>query len=249
VSTSTPTLITLRVVGAVVATVAVLSVAWSLATGAARARSSESFDVASISAVHVEASAGEVTFERATGDRVEVEMRSESTWRRPELTRQVDGDTLRLRADCPSWARHGWGPPWWGRWGGCKVHLHIAVPDGVAVDVRNNAGRVRVDGIDGDVSAHLEAGEIVLSDVRSQVVDLSTDAGRVSADFADAPQQVTATTSTGAIEIRVPDDGTAYAVDASSEVGPERVQVPEDSASSHRVSARTQVGAVIVATR
>lgn len=240
-TTPTSTLVTLRVVGAVVATVAVLSVAWNVATGAARARASEAFDVPGISTVQVDTAVGQVTVERAVGDRVEVDLRSEGSWRHPELSRQVDGDTLRLRTDCPTWA--------WGGWGGCRVHLRVSVPDGVALDLRSSTGRVRVDGVDGDVRARLDTGEVALSDLRSQTVDVASDTGRISADFATAPDEVTATTSTGAIDVRVPDDGTAYAVDASSDVGRASVDVPTDPSSSHRISARTDVGAVVVSTR
>jgi hypothetical protein len=56
---------------------------------------------------------------------------------------------------------------------------------------------------------------------------------------------VNAHAQVGSVTVRLP-AGTAYAVDAGSQVGNTEVTVQRDPGSAHRVTARSQVGAVTV---
>lgn len=239
-STPTPALVAIRVVGVIVVTLAVLAVGWNVATGFARANDRETFTATGVKVLDVDVRAGRVLVERSPDQQVHATVTTEGTWRRPETARQQDGETLRLSsAGC----NH---QPWGGR---CRVQYSLKVPDGVQVALTANAGQLAVTGVDGDVSARVNAGEIQLTDLRSKTVDAYTDAGRIVAGFATAPQDVRASTSTGAIDIRVPTVGGPYAVEASADLGAATIDVPTDPTSARRISARTSVGAVHVTGR
>lgn len=237
-STPAPVLVVVRVVGVLAVTVAVLTAAWGVASGLARATERESFTAAGVRSVELDNPVGRVVVERGSGD-VEVEVVGESSWGRAANRTERAGDVLRLRGDC--------GPVRLG--GRCSVEYRLAVPDGVDVRVHASTGQVQVSGIDGDVTARVNAGEVLLRDLRSQRVDASTDAGQVRAEFSTSPRDVRLRTSTGAIRVVVPDDGTAYAVTASADVGATQVDVPTDSTAERRISASTSVGAVEVRAR
>ena len=64
-------------------------------------------------------------------------------------------------------------------------------------------------------------------------------------EFAEAPATLQATTELGAVTIRL-SATTTYAVEARSDVGSSKVSVREDAASPHKISVKTQVGAVTV---
>lgn len=238
-STAAPLVVGLRVIGILVATTAVLAVAWSVATSFARATYEESFSVRGVRTVEVAIDAGQVTVEPADGNAVEVSVRGEGTWRRPSATREQTGDRLRLSASCPP----GVG------FHRCRLDYVVAVPSGVDVDLQADAGRLHVRGIDGDIVARTDAGEIEMRDLRSDTVEASSDVGRVVTRFAEPPSDVRTTTSTGEIQVRLPSSGGPYAVDASSEVGSARVDVATDPSSPRRVVARTSVGSVLVTDR
>jgi hypothetical protein len=231
--------VTLRVIGIAVTTVLVLSVAWTVASSFARATSDSAFSVDGVRSVRVDVDAAEVVVERTAGDAVEVQVTSTGTWQEPVTTREQDGTTLRLTSRCgPSFG-----------FDRCEVSYRVEVPDGVDVDLRASAGRLAVDGIDGDVVARADAGEIELTDLRSASVDARTQVGRVAAGFTEAPDEVRATTQTGAVEITLPRSGEPYDVDASSAVGGSLVEVVTDPASPRSVTATTSVGQVTVTSR
>lgn len=238
-STDTPLLVVLRVIGVAATSVAVLLAAWGVASGFARASAQESFTAGGVRAVHVRADAGQVRVVRAAGDDVEVSVTAEGTWRTPTTVRERDGGTLLLSARCDT-------PAALGR---CEVSYTVEVPDGVDVDLEVSAGRVSVDGVDGEVLARSHAGEVELTDLRSERVDAASDVGRVAVTFAEPPASVRASSETGAVEVTLPAGGEPYAVDATSDVGGTVVDVRTDPASPRSVVARTAVGHVSVRSR
>ena len=76
-------------------------------------------------------------------------------------------------------------------------------------------------------------------------VTVETEAGALTLEFAKAPTLVRATTSLGAVDLRLPGT-TAYDVKASSEVGERSVTVDQDPTCGHRIEVRTEVGTVKV---
>jgi putative adhesin len=89
------------------------------------------------------------------------------------------------------------------------------------------------------------AGAVEGSGLSGETVVVQTQAGAMTLEFAEAPATLQATTEVGAVTIRVPGN-TAYAVDVRSDVGSSTVSVREDAASPHKISVKTQVGAVTV---
>lgn len=240
-TTPAPTLTVLRVLGVVLVTVAVLLGASRVATSFARSTTQESFSAQGVTALQLDADAAEVDVERGSGDEVTVDVTAEGTWRSPRVEHRQDGDTLRLSSSCRDAV-----PLTAVGFGRCAVSYRIEVPDGVDLDVRLRAGRLAADGVRGDVTARVNAGEVQLSDLHSSSVDVTADVGRVVADFAEAPDDVRLRTTTGAVEVVLPREGAPYAVQASAEVGGATIGVETDPSSPRSVVARTSVGAVEV---
>lgn len=238
-STSPPAVAALRVLGVAVSTLLVLALALGVATSFARTTADETFSVAEVDRVLVSVEAGEVVVEPSDDGRVSVRLTSEGTWATPEAERRQDGSTLVLTSRCGptiGFAR-------------CDAGYRIAVPDGVDVEVRATAGRVTVDGIDGDVVARAEAGDIRLTDLRSSRVEAHVDVGLARVTFESVPDDVRATAEVGPVEVVLPLDGEPYAVDARADVGEASVDVRTDPQSPRRVTAVASVGAVSVSGR
>ena len=235
-STTSSTVSAVRVLGAGLAATTVAVTTLAIASSFARAVSTEDFTASGVRQLQVDVDAGAVDVERAEGSTVEVSVRAEGTWRTPTTGRSQQGGTLVLDGRC--------GPQV--GFSRCEVRYRIAVPDGVDLELRAGAGRLAVDDVSGDVSAHTSAGEVALTDLRSRVVDARAEAGRVQVSFEEPPRQVRAAAATGAIDVTLPLDGAPYAVQARADVGGATVDVPTDPTSARTVSAVTSVGAVTV---
>jgi len=125
----------------------------------------------------------------------------------------------------------------------CEVRYRIRMPAALSVDVTAQAGAVKMDGVAGAVRVTTEAGSVEGRALAGDRVTVRTEAGATSLEFTEAPALISATTSMGAVELRVPAT-TAYAVDVRTSVGRNTVGVDEDPASAHRIEVRTDVGAV-----
>jgi DUF4097 and DUF4098 domain-containing protein YvlB len=156
--------------------------------------------------------------------------------RKPATTHQVEGQTLRL-------TESGCGDDDELR---CSVGYRIRLPKSMSADITASAGAVEVDGLSGNLHVATAAGSVEGRGLNSPEVTVETEAGALSLEFTKAPSLVRATTSLGAVELRLPGT-TAYAVKASSEVGERSVTVDQDPASRHRIEVSTEVGAVKVA--
>ena len=125
----------------------------------------------------------------------------------------------------------------------CDVDYRIRMPKAMSAEITAQAGRVKVDGLGGDLRVATQAGAVEGRALRSANATIETAAGAASLEFAAAPTLVRARTSAGAVELRVP--GTvAYAVDVRTSVGAAVVDVDKNPASKHRIEVQTDVGAV-----
>lgn len=124
--------------------------------------------------------------------------------------------------------------------------LLIEVPVGSSVDVRNTAGGVRADGLSGELSLRSEAGAVDGVGLRSPQVTADSEAGGVTLAFDAAPAAATALSSAGGVTVLVPDDGTAYDVDASTSAGSTTITVDTDPGADRSITARSSAGAVEV---
>ncbi len=150
--------------------------------------------------------------------------------------------------------------------GSCSVDFDVVVPLGTVVRTTTSSGDIRIVGIAGGVQATNSNGDIELSQVGGPVrvrsnngdvqadrltagsVTAVTDNGDVTLKFTAAPSDVTATTDNGDVEVRLPDVGTGYRVQADTDNGDREVGVPEQSNSGRVIRANSSNGDVQVAT-
>lgn len=185
---------------------------------------------------------------------VSVTRRIAWSYRRPEITERWDGQKLRISSDCGFWSLAG--PR-------CGVTYTLQVPEHVAVQARTStgditvsdiqgalqlttsSGDIRVTGAGNELRLHSTTGDIVASAIISPIVDASTGAGDIRLTLANAPQSISARTSTGDILIVVP-PGPSYKVEADTRVGDERIAVRNDTWADRFIVARTSTGDIDV---
>jgi len=171
----------------------------------------------------------------------------------PELDEKVIGDTLTLHADCP-----GVMSEW------CSVGYTLDVPadvsvvasddgDGIDVtgvrgdlDLSSTAGDIRVAGASGRLTLDSSAGGIEATGLSSQVVSAKSSAGEVTLSFDRPPDQVTAHSSAGGVDVVVPRSSPAYRVTARTSAGSTQVDVKTDPTSEQTISATSSAGPVSV---
>ena len=152
---------------------------------------------------------------------------------KPATTHEVEGQTLRLtESGCP-----GDEDP------RCGVRYTIRMPKAMSADITAEAGAVKVDGLAGNVRITTQAGVVEGRALTSDEVVVQTEAGAASLEFARPPALVETTTSLGPVNLRLPGT-TSYAVDVRTEVGASTVDVDRNPAAAHRITVRTEVGAV-----
>jgi hypothetical protein len=196
---------------------------------------------------------GSVTVRAADVERVTVVRRIDRGFRTPSYAASVEGDRLLLTGSCPLVVNE---------W--CKVSYTVDVPAATTVTVRASSGGVNVSGIDGALDLSSSAGGVTVTDVggtvrlhssagsvhgeqlRSTHVDASSSAGSVKLSFHVAPDTVVAHSSAGSVDVQLPDDATAYKVDASSSAGSENVDVRTDPTSDRTITASSSAGSVHV---
>lgn len=150
----------------------------------------------------------------------------------PAAAHVVSGTTLTLSYTCPSEIV-------------CGVSYNVQVPQGVAVQVSSAAGAITLTGLAGPVSAQTSAGLITATGLSSPTASLKSNAGGIDATFAAAPASVHASTNIGPISISVPGSA-SYAIDTHTYVGSSTVTVPKSPASSHTISASSDLGSITI---
>lgn len=258
--------------GATLVVVATLSVI----TRFAAQTSTETFSTGEpVSAVTVGLDSGDVQVSTApAGSPVEVRVQRRSIGRQARYSRSVSDGTLEVKGYCTG----GW------LLGTCSVDLRIVLPADAALSVRTGSGDQTISGVSGQVDLSADSGNIDLTglggaleartgsgdvDARgilSSGVTLESGSGNVEGQFenparvsvgsgsgdvrirfAQAPVEVDARTDSGNVRVEVPDDGTAYLVVGGSGSGDRQILVPTDDAGP-RIEARTGSGDVRVET-
>jgi len=167
-----------------------------------------------VRAIDVDIDTGDVELVR--GSQMTVEQTSEYLISEPDVERSVKDGVLTLKSDC----------------GGlflldCTTDFRIAVPAGVAVQVRTDVGNVT-------------STALASSDVR-----VKTDVGDVDLGLTTAPDRLEALTDVGDVELRLPD--AAYATDTDTDVGEIDVNgVVQDDRAPRSVTAKTDVGDITI---
>jgi len=238
VSTPRGAVLTLRWLGVLGVVTVVVVASTSLATSLARTDEvSTTTAEPGLRVLEVEVDAGTIEVLRG-GREIEVVREVSGSWRLPATASERVGDRLVLTGTCSRDLLQN----------RCRTSYTVRVPDDVELVVTTSAGEVLVEGGAAPVTATTSAGRVTMTELTSTVVSASASAGQVSLEFTTPPEQVEASTSTGAVEVVVPDDGTTYDVRASSSVGASTVGVPTETGAPRRIVARTSVGAVEVRT-
>jgi DUF4097 and DUF4098 domain-containing protein YvlB len=149
---------------------------------------------------------------------------------KPSTSHAVQGGTLNLRnEDCSH----------------CSVSYLVQLPAGTTVNVQTSAGKIKLSGLTGDVTADSSAGEIDGTGLRSAHTSVHGRAGKITLGYDAPPSTVDARTSAGEVDISLPGDG-PYAVDASTTAGSTKIGVPTDPAASRKITAHTAAGKIVI---
>jgi Putative adhesin len=176
---------------------------------------------------------------------------------RPQVQRDVTGDTEQLDARCPR------------RWfaSNCSVDLELVLPADTVLKIDTDTGDIRISGTTADLEATTATGDVrvsavsganitartntgdvtVLAGRQDGTVQADSDTGDVRLTLTAAPRAVHAKTSTGDVTITVP-PGAGYAVSSGTDVGERTVSVPTDPAAERSINAESSVGDVRVLT-
>jgi hypothetical protein len=212
-----------------------------------------SFPAAALASVDIDNDNGSVTIVGTDNDEVVVAAHISHGWKATGNDQHVEGDRLVVHSSCPSLFSQY-----------CSVDYVVEMPAALALDVSSgngritasdltgvvslaaDNGRVEADRLDGDLRLSSDNGRVTGRDLRSPGVDADSDNGRVELSFAVAPRSVTATSDNGSVDLVVPDDSTAYRVDAASDNGSVTVGVDQSRDSSRTITALSDNGSIRV---
>lgn len=187
--------------------------------------------------IDVQLTSGEVRLVPAEGEDVSVQRSRAWRFRSPEITATVDNGTARVRATCPRVVVP---------LGHCSADHRIEVPAGVRVDVRTDAGSVRVEGLDGWVRVVTTDGRVTGSDLRSPELIVDTSGGDVEVAFATSPSRVDLESGGGDIDVVVPSD--RYEITTVSGGGEVIERVGSEAFAERRIHLRSGGGDIVVET-
>jgi len=215
----------------------------------------ESFPAAGITRVEIESSDGSVRVEASARETIEVRAEISEGLRDTGESREVVGESLRLRSTCPNFGSDF-----------CWVDYVVLVPLDVELLVSGGDGSIDIIGSAAPITADADNGSVELTAVSgpfrvssdngrvegtqlgSSIVTADADNGSVLLEFTTAPRTVVATSDNGGVEVVVPDDEATYRIDVQSDNGSETVEVPVDSSSSRTITARSDNGSVAART-
>lgn len=170
-----------------------------------------------------------------------------------DVSVEQSGGTLRLKQRCP----------WFVGWG-CRALFSITLPSDVEVSGETSNGPITAESLDESVSLstsngvinvveisapailRTSNGDIFVLEGTSREIQAETSNGRVQMEFDFPPGSVRATTSNGAIELILPPDAPAYAVDSSTSNGEVVTEIRTDPAAPDSIVASTSNGDITI---
>jgi hypothetical protein len=185
-----------------------------------------------VSTVVVISHAGNVTVSGGGGTGTSVTEQTAYSKTPPRTTRVISGKTLTVTYTCPVELV-------------CAVAYVVQVPRNAVVEASTGAGAIRLTGLAGNVTAQADVGFISAAGLSGASVSLTTGAGGINAAFAAVPSAVRAVARVGSVTLHVPATA-SYKLSVHSDVGKATISVPQSSASSHAITASTDVGTVTV---
>lgn len=220
--------------GTVLLTAAALAVA-GCGTSIATASRQNSYVISEpVSSLKVDNPVGDTRIVGTDATTISVTEQLSYTGSPPQTSHPITGGQLNLGYTCPS--RVG---------DACSVNYLIEVPRRIAVQIDDKVGATTLTGLAGQVTVVASTGDIDATGLTSDEVSARASAGTITLGFTAPPTSVDAQAQVGSVTVRLP-VGTAYAVDAGSQVGSADVTVQRDPGSAHRVTAHSQVGSVTV---
>ncbi len=172
---------------------------------------------------------------------------------KPTFSEEIIGNTLRLTAKCPDFAGFN-----------CGSRYVLSVPADIDISGSSSGGSITITGVTGALTLHSSGGDITIGDPigplqlstsgggisvtggrSAEVVASSTSSG-VSLEFLQSPTTVDAETSSGAVTVVLPADGSAFAIDASADSGEPEVGVSTDPRSERTIRAHSSSGDVTI---
>ncbi|PSK89619.1 putative adhesin [Murinocardiopsis flavida] len=108
--------------------------------------------------------------------------------------------------------------------------------------IDSDNGAVRVDDAASPLSLRTTSGGLRATGIRSDRVDARSENGRIHLSFAAVPDDVEAAAENGGVTVEVPE--AAYDVTTATDNGEVRNGLGKDSGSRHRITARTDNGAI-----
>lgn len=213
---------------------------------------------------------GDVTLTGAPVNALQATWETHWNYRKPAVRGTRDGDTLKLRLDCSRtvgvecWADLRLAVP-------KGVGLDVSTADGDVravgldgpvtvhgtdgdvqladvtgdVDVRGTGGDVRLAGVTGNVTVETTSGDIKAEGLTGKTARLSSNSGDVHTEFGAVPQRVTATSTSGDVQVGVPRPG-PYQVRTNARSGDVRTDVNTSPWATPVIQATTTSGDIRV---
>ena len=211
-------------------------------------------DLAAGTSVSVEIPNAALTLRPSEDDEIHVRMRGTYLGEKPRLETGTSGGVTTISGGCPR--------QWFSF---CSLDVTVELPESLPVTVvgQNGAitasgltgrlnlgttnGRIETDGTEGDLDLRSTNGAIRVRGATSADVTAITTNGSVDLGFEDAPTDVAARSTNGAVTVRVPVDGLTYFVTARTTNGTTNTDsVPSDRTSNRTITAETTNGSVNV---
>jgi hypothetical protein len=112
--------------------------------------------------------------------------------------------------------------------------------------LKTSSGGIEVHRIGGDLSLKSSSGRLEAYDLTASSVTSQSSSGSVELNFAAVPSSVQAKSSSGDLDVRLPNGSETYKVETDSSSGDESARVKTDPASTRTITAKTSSGNVTV---
>lgn len=197
---------------------------------------------------------GDITLTPGEAGQVVIERRLEWSESKPTIEETWAGDTLEITSRCAGESTLGVRPH-------CAVAYIMRVPPDVAIDARTVASKIDVRHLRGDLRLSELSGDVNVTNITGRLrvqttsggitgaglrcgqVEVQATSGDVHLGFAAAPQQLTAKTESGNVDIAMPDDDT-YRVVVDTSAGDTEIRVRQDPGAARTIGVQTSRGDV-----
>jgi hypothetical protein len=187
---------------------------------------------ARVTTVVIDGGSGSITVTGTSHGAIQVSQQPSYSKKPPVTTRTVSGSTLTLAYTCPTELV-------------CGVAYDVQVPPDVAVHAVTREGSITLSSVTGPVTAQTVAGFISATSLASPSATFKSSAGGINASFTAAPGSVQASTTAGPIFVAVPNI-VSYKVSGHTYVGKTTVTVRQASASTHTITAHSDLGSITI---